>query len=120
MSRSLSRAGMALLCVLSILSARAADDPPSPVASFGETQAPVDLSGQVTLQSSISQALSRNFAVRVQQFTVFQAVDAVEVQEASFEPVFNANVNKQVTQQASDQVILTSIPYSNYSTETAA
>src|SRR5476651_1836777 len=100
MSRFLNRAGLALLCVLSILSARAADDPSSPIASFGETQAPVDLSGQVTLQNSISQALGRNFAIRIQQFTVFQAADAVQIQEASFEPTFNANVNKQVIQQA--------------------
>jgi outer membrane protein len=120
MSRFLNRAGLALLCVLSILSARAADDPSSPIASFGETQAPVDLSGQVTLQNSISQALGRNFAIRIQQFTVFQAADAVQIQEASFEPTFNANVNKQVIQQASNQVSLTSIAYSNYSTETAA
>jgi outer membrane protein len=116
MPRLLSRAGIALLCVLSAASARAADDPTSPVASFGDTQPPVDLSGQVTLQGSISQALARNFSVRIQQFTVFQAVDSVAVQESAFEPTFNFNANKQVTQEASNQLVITTIPYSNFET----
>jgi outer membrane protein len=120
MSRFLSRSGVALLCLASILSARAADETPAPFAAMGGAQPAVDLSGQVTLQGSISQALSRNFAVRIQQFTVFEAVDNVDIQTATFEPTFNANVNKSVNQQASDQISITTIPYSNYSTETAS
>jgi outer membrane protein TolC len=116
MTRLLSRAGIALLCVLSIVSARAQGNPPSPLASFGDAQPPVDLSGAVTLQGSIAQALGRNFSVRIQQFSILEAVDNVAIQQAAYEPVFNFNASKQVTQQASDQLIITTIPYSNFET----
>ncbi len=121
MPRFLSRAGIALLCVLLSLKAGAADAASSPVAPFGDAQqAPVDLSGAVTLQNCIAQALGRNFAVRIQQFTVFQAVDSVAIQEAAFEPTFNVNANRQVIHQASDQISVTAVPYSSYTTDTTA
>jgi outer membrane protein TolC len=79
----------------------------------------VDLSGPVTLQNCIAQALGRNFAVRIQQFTVFQAIDSVTIQQAAFEPTFGFNANKQVSRQASNQITLTTVPYSSYAAETA-
>ncbi len=98
MSRSIVRASLALLCICSVLSARASDNFP-PVPAFGDTSVPVDLSGQVTLQSCVSQALGRNFTVRIQQFSVIQAADNVVIQQAVFEPVigFTGGRNVAVT-----------------------
>ncbi|HEY1794188.1 MAG TPA: TolC family protein [Opitutaceae bacterium] len=116
MNRSLARTLAALLCALAPAAAFA-DYPPIP--SFGEMEPAVDLSGPVSLQGCIGVALGRNFTVRIQEFSVFEASDAVEVQKAAFEPVFNAAVNKQVTQQASDVLEeFGIIPYSE--TETAS
>ena len=50
-------------------------------------------------------ALGRNFAVRIQKFLVYQAVDQVTIQQAAFEPVFGVNVNKQVTQDVINESI---------------
>jgi outer membrane protein len=113
MPRPSVRAGLALLCLLMAAPARSADSPPA----FGEASAPIDLSGAVTLQNCIGLALGRNFTVRIQQFTVFEAVDSVEIQKAAFEPSFTVNANKQVTQQASDDLIQFGIvPYENLET----
>jgi outer membrane protein len=121
MPRLLSRAGVALLCVLTSLKAGAAEDTASAVAAFGDAQqVPIDLSGPVSLQNCIAQALGRNFAVRIQQFTVFQAVDSVAIQEAAFEPTFILNTNRQATHQATDQITVSAVPYSNYTTDTAS
>src|SRR5271155_147519 len=110
MPRHTVRSGIALLCLLTALSARAADAPPA----FGEASEPIDLSGAVTLQNCVGLALGRNFTVRIQQFQVFEAVDSVEVQKAAFEPTLNFNANKQVTQEASDALASFGIvPYSN-------
>jgi outer membrane protein len=107
MPRSIARAGLVLLCLASLLSARAADPTPA-VLAFGDPAQPIDLSGAVTLQTVVGTALGRNFTVRVQQFTVFEAVDAVEVQKAAFEPDFNLNVNKNVTFQPANEIESTS------------
>jgi outer membrane protein len=117
MPRYISRTATALFCLLLALSARA-DDAAPPVASFGDATPALDLSGQVTLQGCIADALGRNFAVRIQKFTVYQAIDAVAIQEATFEPVFGFNANRQVTQEASNQVVAQAVPYSSF--ETAA
>jgi len=115
MPRHTVRSGIALLCLLTALSARAADAPPA----FGEASEPIDLSGAVTLQNCVGLALGRNFTVRIQQFQVFEAVDSVEIQKAAFEPTLTFNANKAVTQEASDELIEYGIaPYSNL--ETAA
>jgi len=97
MPRSLARAALALICIASALPTRAADAP-DPAGAFGEASAPVNLSGTVNLQDCVGLALGRNFAVRIQQFTVYQAVDSVAVQQAAFEPVFGFNLNKQFNQ----------------------
>ena len=97
MPRSLARAALALICIASALSARAADAP-SPGDSFGDPSVPINLSGSVSLQDCVGLALGRNFAVRIQQFSVFQAVDAVTVQQAAFEPTFGFSAAKQFSQ----------------------
>ncbi len=113
MPRPSVRAGLALLSLLLAVPTRAADSPPA----FGEASAPIDLSGAVTLQNCIGLALGRNFTVRIQQYSVFEAVDSVEIQKAAFEPSFTVNANKQVTQEASDDLIQFGIvPYSNLET----
>jgi outer membrane protein TolC len=56
----------------------------------------VDVSGQVTLQNCVAQALGRNFTVRIQQFSVIQAADNVDIQQATFEPTFGFTANRQV------------------------
>jgi outer membrane protein TolC len=115
MPRHTVRAGVALLCLVTALHVRAADSPPA----FGEATEPIDLSGDVTLQNCVGLALGRNFTVRIQQFTVFEAVDSVEIQKAAFEPTLGFNANKQVTQEASDALAeFGYVPYSNL--ETAA
>ncbi len=86
-----------------------------PAPAFGDREQPVDLSGPVTLPDCVGLALGRNFTVRIQHFTVDEAVAAVTVQQAAFEPVFGFNANKQVTQQAASQVEF-SFPYSDYQT----
>ena len=118
MSRPLHLAGVALLCLLAFASSGAAQAPDPQPPAFGDTAPPIDLSGQVTLQSCIAQALGRNFSVRIQQFSIFESVDDVTIQQAAFEPIFGFNLNKQVTQEPQDQLIITTIPYSSY--ETAA
>ena len=96
MPRSIARLGLALLCLLSVSSIRAADGYP-PLPAFGDTSIPVDLSGQVTLQNCVAQALGRNFTVRIQEFSVFEAVDSVVFQEAAFEPVLGFTGGRTVT-----------------------
>ena len=97
MPRSLACAALALICIASALPARA-DDAPAPLASFGDPSTPINLSGNVNLQDCVGLALGRNFAVRIQQFTTYQAVDSVTVQQAAFEPVLGFNLNKQFNQ----------------------
>jgi outer membrane protein len=107
MPRTTARAGLVLLCLASLLSARAADPTPA-VLAFGDPAQPINLSGTVTLPSIVGTALGRNFTVRIQQFTVFEAVDAVDVQKAAFEPDFNLNANKQVAFVPANEVQTTS------------
>ncbi len=97
MHRPTVRAAFALLCILSARPASAAEGR-GPLPAFGDTAPPVDLSGPVSLQGCVGQALGRNFTVRIQQFTVFEAADAVEIQEAAFEPTFGFSANKQFSQ----------------------
>jgi outer membrane protein TolC len=114
MPKSIVRAGFALLCLMTTLNGFASESP-APAPAFGNRQPSIDLSGPVTLQGCIGIALGRNFTVRIQHFTVDEAVDAVTVQQAAFEPVFGFSANKQVTQQAANQVEF-SFPYSAYQT----
>jgi outer membrane protein len=103
MSRFSALAALALLCVSLQAPARAAEPTPA-VLAFGDPARPIDLSGSVDLQKVVAVALGRNFTVRIQQYNVFEAVDAVDVQEAAFEPDFNFNANKQVAHQPANQV----------------
>jgi outer membrane protein len=116
MPRSIARAGLAALCLALTVAARAADVPAYPSA-VGDNPPPVDLSGPVSLQGCIGLALGRNFAVRIQQFTVFEAIDSVEVQKAAYEPTFGFNANKTVTQLPTEEALYT-IPYSAIDTAT--
>ena len=107
----------AALALLFVLTSAAAPLPAADVPAFGDASPPLDLSGSVNLQDCVGLALGRNFAVRIQHFTVFEAIDSVEVQKAAFEPVFNFAANKQVTQQASDSLLTYGVyPYSNAET----
>lgn len=114
MSKSIIHSGFALLCLLTNWPGFAAEST-MPAPAFGDREQPVDLSGPVTLPDCVGLALGRNFTVRIQHFTVDEAVAAVTVQQAAFEPVFGFNANKQVTQQAASQVEF-SFPYSDYQT----
>jgi outer membrane protein TolC len=94
-----------------------ATESPTVLPSFGDPSSPVDLSGAVTLQNCVGLALGRNFTVRIKQFTVFEAVDSVDVQKAAFEPTFNFNANKQVVQEATGELTQFGvIPYSSVDT----
>jgi outer membrane protein TolC len=117
MPRPFARAGLiCLLCTLTPLEARLRADE-RPVPEFGESLPPIDLSGAVSLDNCVATALSRNFNVRIQTFTVSEASDAVDVQAAPFEPVIGFSADKQVAQQASSQLIYT-VPYQAIETAT--
>ena len=105
-----------LLATLCSVSALAAEDAAAP--AFGDTAAPINLSGPVSLQNCIAQALGRNFTVRVQQLGVLQAQDSVEIQKAAFDPTFGFNASKSVSQTATNQAALGIASYTN--TETGA
>jgi outer membrane protein len=96
MSRSTVLARLALLCLSSVSAIRASDSTP-PLPAFGDASLPVDLSGQVTLQNCVAQALGRNFTVRIQQFSILQAVDSVVIQQAAFEPTLGFTAGRQTT-----------------------
>jgi outer membrane protein TolC len=109
-TRLLAQAGAALACVLAAPSARADDTPPA----FGDTTVPLDLSGDVTIQNCIGQALARNFTVRIQAFNALQAQDSVDIQEAAFEPTFGFTGGRQVTVTPTNEIALGEIPYSSF------
>src|ERR1017187_3730919 len=96
MSRSTVLARLSLLCLFSVAAIRAADSYP-PIPAFGDASIPVDLSGQVTLQNCVAQALGRNFTVRIQQFSILQAEDSVVIQQAVFEPTFGFTGSRKTT-----------------------
>jgi len=96
MPRSIVLASLGLLCLSSVSAVRAADGPP-PVPAFGATSVPVDLSGPVTLQNCVAQALGRNFTVRIQQFSVIQSAEDVVIQQAAFEPTFGFTGGRQTS-----------------------
>ncbi|MBL9187037.1 MAG: TolC family protein [Opitutaceae bacterium] len=54
-----------------------------------------------TLEEAIALALKKNFDLQVQAFTVENAKDTVAIQEAAFDPTINANVRRNLNQQAS-------------------
>jgi hypothetical protein len=60
MPRSTVRASLALLCLL-LTRFRPRRGRYPPVPAFGDPALPVDLSGEVTLQNCVAQALGRNF-----------------------------------------------------------
>jgi outer membrane protein len=103
MSRSTALAVLALLCLSPLVPARAGEPTPA-VLAFGDPAQPIDLSGPVDLQKVVGVALGRNFTVRIQQYNVFESVDAVEVQKAAFEPDFNFNANRQVVFQPANEI----------------
>jgi len=117
MPRPLARIGLALLCLWSISAARA-DDGPSEMPAFGDPSTAVDLSGQVTLENCVAQALGRNFNVKIQWFVVQQSEDSVVIQQAAFEPTFGFNANKTVDQTATSQAIPGTIPYTSITSST--
>ena len=114
--RSTARACLALLCLWVTRPAHAGGGP-SGMPAFADPATDVDLSGEVTLENCVAQALGRNFNVKIQQFSVQQSVDAVVIQQAAFEPTIGFNSNKSVVQQATDDAVPGTIPYTN--TETA-
>jgi outer membrane protein len=114
MSKAITLMGFGLCSLIAGLPGFAADSPASAPA-FGNREQPIDLSGPVTLQSCIGLALGQNFTVRIQHFTVEEAVDSVAIQKAAFEPIFGFTANKQVTQQATNQIAF-SFPYSAFQT----
>jgi outer membrane protein len=114
MLRFTVRALLALLPLLPASVVRADSYPQLP--PFNDTAAPVDLSGQVTLPSCVTQALNRNFTVRIQEFSIFQAVDSVTIQQAAYEPTFTFTGGRQVTETPANEAALGLIPFSSFDT----
>src|SRR5580692_8498905 len=98
MPRSIACAALAALCLCINTPARADGSTPA-VSGFVDPSTAVDLSGEVTLENCVAQALSRNFTVKIQQFSVLQSVNAVVIQKAAFEPTLGFNANRQVVQE---------------------
>jgi outer membrane protein TolC len=117
MPRSIARVSLGLLCLCLFSRIRAADSLP-PLPAFGDASIPVDVSGQVTLQNCVAQALGRNFTVRIQQFSVIQAVDNVTIQQAAFEPTFGFTASRQVAVTAVNEEALGLAPKSVFETGT--
>ena len=117
MSRLLAPAGLALTCLLLAPAGRSADAP-MPAPAFGDAALPVDLSGEVNLQSCVGQALGRNFTVRIQQFSVLSSEDNVAIQQAAFEPTFGFTGGRQVTSTATNEQALGQAAYSSFDSGT--
>jgi outer membrane protein len=117
MLRPIVRAGLALLCFLPTFAGIAAEGA-APTEAFGDPNQPIDLSGPVTLPTCMGLALGRNFTVRIQHFSVFEAIDSVVVQEAAFEPTLGLTAGRQVTQSASQTAY--TVPYSAYDSATVS
>jgi outer membrane protein len=119
MPRPLARLGLALLCLCSIPAARA-DDSPSGMPAFGDPATAVDLSGEVTLENCVAQALARNFNVKIQWFGIEQSSDSVVIQQAAFEPTLGFNSNRAVVQDATDQALPYTSGYTSTTTSTVS
>jgi outer membrane protein len=119
MSRPFASAGVALTCLLLALPARA-DDAAQTLPDFGASLGSVDLSGDVTIQNCIAQALGRNFTVRIQQFNLLESADNVVIQQAVFEPVLGLTAGRQVTKTPADEVALGLIPFTSYDQATVS
>ena len=117
MPRFLALSGLALLCLLSISPSRAQGSAYRAEA-FGDPATDVDLSGEVTLENCVAQALGRNFNVRIQWFSVQESTDSVVIQQAAFLPTFGFNANKTVDQTATSQAIPGTIPYTSTTSST--
>ena len=115
--RSTVCAALAALCLCLNTQVRADGSPPA-VPGFVDPSIAVDLSGGVTLENCVAQALSRNFTVRIQQFSVLQSVDTVVIQQAAFEPTLGFNANRQVVQEATNDAVPGTIPYTSTDTGT--
>ena len=72
--------------------------------------APASAPAGLTLEECVARALDKNFAVRIQNFAVSQARDAVIISKAAYDPIFGANWQKNVQQS----------PTALFSTTTAA
>ena len=91
-----------------------------PLASFGQptptlppqpttTAAAAPATGPekpFTLEESIALALRKNFDLQLQSYTVDTAKDAIEIQEAAFDPTITAQARRSVSQQASATSVL--------------
>ena len=104
-----------MICLL-LASAVRAEDTPSPIPGSADPSMPVSLAGDVTMQNCIGLALRRNFTVRMQQFSVLEAADSVDIQEAVFEPTFGFNAGRQVSQTPTNEQALGVLPYSSFDT----
>jgi outer membrane protein len=72
----------------------ATPNPPAPALSLSNGP-------PLTLDQCVAQALEKNFTVRIQNFSTEQAKDSVIIAKSSYDPNFNLNSQKSVTQNAS-------------------
>lgn len=107
------------MCLI-LASALRADDgpPPGQAAGSGDAYIPINLEGEVSLQNCIGLALGRNFTVRMQQFSVFEAADSVEIQKAAFDPTFGFTGGRQVTVTPVNEEALGVLPYASFDSAT--
>ncbi len=97
MSRLHVRITTTLVLSLTLLGVLRADD--TPAAPLPANAAP-DVSGPpLTLEECVVQALAKNFAVRIQSFTVDQARQAVIIANSAYDPTLGVTWQKNVNQQ---------------------
>jgi outer membrane protein TolC len=101
-----------------LASAARADDVPAAIPGSGNPSLPINLQGEVSLQNCIGLALGRNFTVRIQEFSVLQAADSVDIAKAAFEPVFGFNGGRQVTVTPVNESALGVLPYASFDSAT--
>jgi outer membrane protein TolC len=108
MSRIPARIAPLLACSILFLGTLKAGD--TPAAPLPATAVP-DVSGPpLTLEQCVADALAKNFAVRIQSFTMSQAAQAVIIAHSSYDPTLGVTWQKNVTQS----------PQATNSTNTAA
>ena len=94
MSRPSLRCAAIALCLAGSVLCRA-DEAPSEGAPAA---AAADYGPGLALQSSVEQALSKNFTVRIQKFPIEQAKQAEVIANATYLPTVNASAGRSVTQ----------------------
>ena len=102
MLRRLSAAVLSTLLAATL--AQAQDSAPAAPAPAPASEVPppapaaLPAAGSLSLEECVARALQKNFAVRIQSYSVRQAKDSVIIAKAAYDPIFGANWQRAVQQ----------------------